>query len=347
MKSIHPPHISAPWRRFPLRNQHAGVTPEHPALFNLDCIEGAHRHLKNDSTDLILTDPPYGIDGTGLERLYSRSPDRIEEGYVDVHRTEYAHFTRRWIAQAERILRPGGSIYIVSGYTHLLEILQALRDSSLEEINHIIWKYSFGLHTTRKYVSSHLHILYYSKPGGTPTFNRNARFSEKDQDADGHSHLYRDLEDVWTLPREYKPGRSRNQNELPWGLLAKIIQYSSHPGDIVADLFLGSFSTAKVARAMNRSIVGFEVNPSHFEKKRLEVEQIEPGSLLKDLPRGHDDAPRRRRKRWTDEELDRLVTRFLEIRSGGRNKGEAIHSLTDEFERGRFAIRNALKRRGL
>jgi site-specific DNA-methyltransferase (adenine-specific) len=117
----------------------------HGCLFyNEECIAGIRDHLQNNSVDLIITDPPYGICGDTLHRHYNRDERYVIPGYVEIPDREYADFSVRWIREAERVLRPGGSIYIVSGYTNLYDILHALKQTSLIEVNHIIWKFRFG-----------------------------------------------------------------------------------------------------------------------------------------------------------------------------------------------------------
>ena len=156
-------------------------------FYNEDCITGARTHIPDGSVDLIICDPPYGIDGADLDKHYSRNEGFVVDGYVDVPGSEYAGFSSDWIKEASRILRPGGSIYIVSGYTNLHHILNALHSTDLTEVNHIIWKYNFGVFTSKKYVSSHYHILYWRKPGGTPTFNTYCRFGDSEHCQDGSS----------------------------------------------------------------------------------------------------------------------------------------------------------------
>jgi len=191
-------------------------------FYNCDCIEGAKKYIEDNSVDLIITDPPYGIDGDKLHKHYNRNENNVIEGYVEIPEEEYHHFTNNWIEQAERVLKPGGSIYIVSGYTNLRHILNSLANTSLIEKNHIIWKYNFGVYTTKKYISSHYHILYYVKPGEKPTFNTFAFYSDSEKDQNGSSLNYRDREDVWIINREYKPGMIKNKNELPKALLTKM-----------------------------------------------------------------------------------------------------------------------------
>jgi site-specific DNA-methyltransferase (adenine-specific) len=321
------------------------MTDNRRRLFNENCISGAQTHIADDSVDLIITDPPYGINGDQLHRHYNRSESPVIKGYIEVPASEYATFSRDWICQAERVLRPGGSLYIVSGYSNLRHILNALAETNLTEQNHIIWKYNFGVYTKNKYVSSHYHILYYTKPGGQVTFNTFARFGSEDREEDGGSLNYRDREDVWLVNREYKPGQVKNKNELPEELLIKIMQYSSNEGDLVCDFFLGGFSTARIAIGLNRRVTGFELNKISFTHHLSETAAVPAGFLLASLQAGSDQRPKRQGAAWSEEEIQQLQTRYQQVFGTTRNKRRAIGILQDEFQRGYFAILNKLNPR--
>jgi len=309
----------------------------------LDCIEGARKYIRNDSVDLVITDPPFGIAGDQVHKHYHRKENFVLHGYQEIETAEYAAFSRDWIKEAERVLRPGGSIYVFSGYSNLLEILNALRQTKLLEVNHIIWKYNFGVYTTKKYVSSHYHILYYVKPGGKVTFNTHIRYGPDEKDTKGRSLNYQDREDVWIINREYKPGRVKNKNELPSQLLIKIIQYSSNEGDLIADFFLGGFSTAKTAVGLNRAITGFEINPSAFKYHLSELQKVQPGYLLKQIKSGKGKYPANKNKKWNEMEILSLYKRYHEIYNQLQNKSRTIKILQEEFGRGYFAILNKIE----
>jgi len=313
-----------------------------------DSVEGAREHLADGSVDLIVTDPPYGIEGDRLDRHYNRDEAHVVEGYVEVPAEEYGDFSHAWVAQAARALRPNGSIYIVSGYTNLYHILDALRATDLREVNHIVWRYSFGVHTRRKYVSSHYHILYCERPGpGKRTFNANVRFGPGERGPGGGSLDYADREDVWTIDREYKPGRRKNRNELPTELLVKMLQYSSRPGDLVCDMFMGGFSTARVAVGLGRRFAGFEVSPAIFDAGVERMRDVREGDLLDTLREPRAGGLANQGQRWTEEETARLVERYGALRDDGMTKARSIEVMGGEFGRGRFAITNVLKRHGL
>lgn len=316
-------------------------------IFNEDCITGAQKHIKDESVDLIITDPPYGIDGDKLHRHYNRDESHVIDGYVEVPADEYEDFSEKWISEAERILKPGGSIYIVSGYTNLFFLLKALRQTSLKELNHIIWKYNFGVYTRTKYVSSHYHILFYVKPGKKHKFNTFSRYDATEKNNTGGSMNYTDREDVWLINKEYKPGKKKNKNELPTELLKKMIAYSSNPGDWVCDMFLGGFSTAKIALKMGRKTLGFEISQKMFDYQLKEIKKIEFGSMLPVSRPQKKTTLQNQGNRWTEEELTRLEQRYTVLYRETGQKAQTIQQLTAELGRGRFGIANALKKIGI
>jgi site-specific DNA-methyltransferase (adenine-specific) len=312
-------------------------------FYNEDCIKGCKNHFADESVDLIITDPPYGIDGDQLHTHYNRKEDYVIDGYIEIPAEEYDDFSLQWIQQAERILKPGASIYIVSGYTNLFSILKALRQTELEELNHIIWKYNFGVYTTRKYVSSHYHILFYTKPGNKHTFNTYARYGAREKDENNGSLNYQDREDVWVINREYKPGKAKNKNELPAALLIKMIQYSSNPGDLICDLFLGSFSTAKTALGLNRRVTGFELSEQAYNHQIREIEKIQPGYLLDEVKKPERGNLENQGKPWSLEEKEEVYSRYKTLYQECGTKKEAILKLTQEYGRGRFALDTVIK----
>ena len=230
-------------------------------VYNQSCIEGMREHVTDDSVDLIFTDPPYGIEGDTLDVLYHRDEGNVVPGYIDVPLNNYAQFSKDWINECARVLRPGGSIYIVSGYTNLHHILNALHESELEEVNHIIAKYTFGVNATKKWVSSHYHVLFWEKPAKGKqkrTFNNSYKYTD-------NKDSYNDRLSVQDMPRDYKPGKIKNKNQLSEDFIEKFIRYSSNRGDTVLDCFGGSLSTGRTALRWGRNFIGFELNTHAYD----------------------------------------------------------------------------------
>ena len=144
--------------------------------------------------------------------------------------------------------------------------------------------------------------------------------------------------------RDGAGGRIKNKNELPHDLLIKMIQYSSNKGDMVADLFLGGFSTAEVAIGLERRITGFEINPVSFNHHIRRIRNLQPGYLLDCVKTGTGRKPVRQRQRWTDDELEKLRTRYIAVFRETGQKQKTIRLLQNEFGRGYFAILNQINR---
>jgi len=203
--------------------------------------------VPDGTVDLIVTDPPFAIDFKAQRQNYNRTGSNVLEGYREIPEEEYGEFTRRWIAEAERVIAPTGSMYIFSGWNRLRDILEGIDEAGLTTINHLIWKYQFGVFTKKKYVTSHYHILFVVKDPKRYTFNKIDHYPE----------------DVWVINREYWKGRKKTPTKLPAELVKKILCYSSNPGDLVLDPFLGSGTVAVVALQEGRHFLGFEVVPEY------------------------------------------------------------------------------------
>jgi len=240
-------------------------------VYNQSCIEGMRNHVEDGSVDLIFTDPPYGIDGDKLDAHYHRDESNVVPGYVEVPLETYNQFSKDWIAECARCLRPGGSIYIVSGYTNLHHVLNALHATDLQEVNHIIAKYSFGVSTKKKWVSSHYHVLFWQKPDKgkqTRTFNTNVYYTDQ-------KDSYHDRLTVQDMPRAHNPGETKNKNQLNETFIEKFILYSSNRGDTVMDPFCGGFTTPRTALRYGRNFVGFEMNKNAYDAFLPTLDRVE------------------------------------------------------------------------
>jgi len=218
-----------------------------------DCIVGMQNHVESESIDVIVADPPFGInfDEFGKSPTYERNSDFVIDGYVDIKPENYESFTTAWITQVKRCLKDSGSGYIFSGWSQIATMIGCLNAAKLTIVNHIIWRYQFGVFTKRKYATSHYHILFVVKD------ERKYKFYKHDENE------Y--IEDVWVFQRPYVKDQERYATKLPPSLVRKCLQHSSVVGDTILDPFLGSGTTMKVAKEMNRNCVGFEVNPNCIE----------------------------------------------------------------------------------
>ena len=237
----------------------------------MDRVDGMES-IPQNKIDLIVTDPPFAIDFKATKQNYNRTGSRVMQGYNEIKQKDYYDFTHRWMSEAFRILKKSGSMYVFSGWNNLKDILNALDAVGFVTVNHIIWKYQFGVVTSRKYVTSHYHCIYVCKDPKKRKFYPYVRFKKTDRAQDGHSLHYRDKEDVWEIKREYWTGDKKTPTKLPAEIIRKILQHSSRGGDTVCDPFLGSGQVAVISKMLKRRYVGFEIVPEYYDfaKSRLD-----------------------------------------------------------------------------
>ncbi|MEM2294082.1 MAG: site-specific DNA-methyltransferase, partial [Nitrososphaerota archaeon] len=184
--------------------------------------------------------------------------------YVEVPREEYPRFIRDLAEWCYRALKPNGSMWLVSGWNNLRHVLDAVEDAGFIQLNHVIWKYQFGVFTKRKFVTSHYHLLLLVKDEEDYTFNKPEHYPE----------------DVWVIKRPYHHGEETAGNELPDELVERCIKTSSNPGDLVIDPVLGSGTTMKVCLKLNRKCIGIEINPL-LEKRIREKLKLDHAPLTR------------------------------------------------------------------
>lgn len=237
--------------------------------------------------DLMIADPPFNI---GFDKGSHEYGSKEYKLYQDsMSGDDYLEFSRGWIELCHRSLSARGSLYIVSGWTNLVHILQAVGTSPFHLLNHIIWRYTWGVYTKRRFVTSHYHVLLLVKDPKDYTFNRLERYQEdvwdeeaEEGDLDGRLEGEErwDEGDVWFFP-EYNRGNDPDRIkghpcQLPVKLLRKMILTSTDEGDNVGDVFSGSGGTMLAARQTGRRVVGFEVDADYEEVIRRKVMWDEP-----------------------------------------------------------------------
>ena len=240
-------------------------------IYNKDSIQ-AIPDIGKKKIDLIITDPPFAINFKAKKANYNRTQSRVLSGYNEIKQKDYYDFTLSWMSKVFDVLKDSGSMYVFSGWNNLKDILSALDDVGFTTINHLIWKYQFGVVTQKKFVTSHYHCIYVCKDPKKRKFFSYSRFGKNQKSDTGHSLHYQDKEDVWNIKREYWSGDEKTPTKLPFEIIKKILEYSSEKNDIVFDPFLGSGQVAIVSKTLGRRYIGFEIITDYykFAKKRLD-----------------------------------------------------------------------------
>lgn len=255
------------------------ISKDFNKIFYTDCIEGM-KQLSPKSIDLIIADPPFGLEFNGKESIYNRDKNLVLDGYYEIEQSEYYAFSRAWISKLSRLMKNTSSAFIFSGWTNLTDVLLAIKDSGLEIINHIIWFYQFGVFTKRKFVSSHYHLLWVVKNPDNYFFNKIEHYPL----------------DIWKIPRKYKRGEKKNGTKLPLELVSRCIHFCSKPGDLILDPFMGNGTTAICAKGNYRHYLGFEINKNMENIINHGLSKVEVGSLFTPYSDMHPDVQKLKKK---------------------------------------------------
>jgi len=303
-------------------------------IFNAEC-QTALTNFKKGSVDLIICDPPFGIQETKFEQHYKRK-DNVIEGYQEAPE-DYYKFSTEWISTAKDLLQPNGGMYIISGWSNSDIIGRVLREQKLFVVNKLIWFFDFGPNTSKKFVSSHYEIYHVIKnKTAKPTFNNHCRYGSQEKCCD-KSLLYADKLSVWAINKEYKQGEKKNQNKLPEELIKKMIQYSSNEGDVVCDFFLGNFTTAIVAKKLGRIPAGYEINKKMFN---IGVEKLKK-TIKEPTAAVMDDSPSNQGKKFDKKTID-AICKYYHDNIKTKSRAIITQELMSIYHRGVFSIKNVL-----
>jgi site-specific DNA-methyltransferase (adenine-specific) len=270
-------------------------TPGGPDLVVLGDNLAVTAQLPDASFRLIYLDPPFNTGRTQSRQTISTK--QTEGGsrvgfkgqtYATVKGTLYSYnddFADYWdfleprLEEAWRLLAANGTLYLHLDYreVHYAKVaLDALFGRGCF-LNEIIWAYDYGAKSASRWPAKHDTILVYVKDPKNYYFD-NATVDREPYMAPGLVTAEKVARgklptDVWWHTIVGTNGRERTgyATQKPEGILRRIIQASSAPGDWVLDFFAGSGTTASVARQLDRRFVAVDANPDAVEimRKRL------------------------------------------------------------------------------
>lgn len=244
-----------------------------------DCIAGM-KNLPDSSIDLVIADPPYNL-SKGTHWQWDRSADlpgmggvwsKAMESWDDMTLSEYFEFTLHWLSECKRVLKPEGSMWIFGTYHNSGIVNLSCQILGIEIINEVIWykKNSFPNLSGRRLTASHETILWCHANGEKKRkyyfnyeYSKNGYFSHDSLKKPG-----KQMRTVWDISnnkesREIQYGKHPTQK--PLRILKRMIELSSHEGDLVLVPFVGAGSECLAAKETNRDFIGFELEHEYVE----------------------------------------------------------------------------------
>ncbi len=245
--------------------------------------------LPGESIDLIYIDPPFNTgkaqSRTQIKTEQKDSGDRTgfagrryetvkvgSKAYLDVF-DDYLAFLEPRLREAQRLLKPNGSLYFHIDYreVHYCKILLDQIFGRECFLNEIIWAYDYGARTKKKWPPKHDNILWYARDPQHYTYNVDAieRIPYMAPGLVGPEKAARGKlpTDTWwhTIVPTNSKEKTGYPTQKPLGILKRIILASSNPGEVVLDFFAGSGTTGAACLELDRRFVLIDDNPQALQ----------------------------------------------------------------------------------
>ena len=243
-----------------------------------DCV-AAMAALPDASIDMVFADPPYNLQlGGNLFRPEGGLVDAVDDDW-DKFETfaHYDHFTRAWLREARRILKPNGTLWVIGSYHNIFRVGAALQDAGFWILNDIVWRKANPMPNFRgtRFTNAHETLIWASRSEDSRyTFNYRAMKALNDE---------LQMRSDWLLPIcaggervKDEGGGKAHPTQKPEALLYRVLLACTRPGDVVLDPFFGTGTTGAVARRLGREWIGIEREKRYVKVARERIESTLP-----------------------------------------------------------------------
>jgi len=279
-----------------------------------DCLDVLAK-IPSDSIQLIICDPPYNI-------MLADWDDHMD----------YIGWASQWLAEAERVLAPTGSIAIFGGLQYqgeagsgdLLSIISHMRvHSKMLLANLIIWNYPNGMSAQRFFANRHEEIAWFAKTNKyffdldavrEPYDEETKAAYMKDKRLNPESvDKGRNPTNVWRMSRLNGNSLERvgHPTQKPAAVIERLVRALSYPGSTVLDFFAGSGVTARVAIQEGRNSICTDADSIFRDYMAKQLDFLRADGLLNHV-----------RRYDVIEGIEKLERAYNEVADAGRTAAE-------------------------
>jgi DNA modification methylase len=229
--------------------------------------------IPSKTVTLVVTSPPYNIDiKYGNKQKNGRVVASKGLKYKDkLPEEEYKKLLENVFSECKRVLKDNGSVWINIKNRYVDDriippfwILDYFSDLYLKNI--IIWNFDWGGSSNKRFSPRYEYVFWFTKQKNDYVFNLDSvKLPALNYRPDRFKTQEKNPSDVWYLQMvsgNY-PERTSHPAQYPEELIERIIKVGSNEGDIILDPFLGSGTTARVAKDLNRNYFGYEIEPEY------------------------------------------------------------------------------------
>ena len=234
--------------------------------------------LPDNSIDVIFADPPYNLQ---LKNVLSRPDSSKVNGVTeDWDRfksfEDYDQFTKGWMSEAQRILKPEGTIWVIGSYHNIFRVGNTMQNLGFWILNDIIWHKSNPMPNFKgtRFTNAHETIIWASKNFSSKyNFNYQAMKSLNEgtqMRSDWHIPICSGRERI-----RDSEGNKIHSTQKPEALLYRVLLSSSKKGDVILDPFFGTGTTGAVAKKLGRNFIGLEKESVYIKAAEKRIRAID------------------------------------------------------------------------
>lgn len=207
---------------------------------------------KDVNADLIITDPPFGIEFSGKNGNYHRNVNNVVDGYVEWKVSEYVEKIEQLLEVIKRNLKENGQALIFSGWNNSNIIHnRILQFNGLILRGKMYWVYNFAP-VCRKKTAHNVYEIYWITKGEKWIFNNRCTTHHCQQGEPNLSTLI--------FKRDYKVNMPKYPTRLPFKLLQCLLEHFSNEKDLIFDPLCGSGMVGVVSYMLNRNFIMGDLN---------------------------------------------------------------------------------------
>jgi modification methylase len=245
-----------------------------------DCV-AAMRKMACGSVDLVFADPPYNLQlGGGLTRPDQSVVDGVDDEWDKFDDfASYDAFTRAWLSEARRVLKPNGAIWVIGSYHNIFRLGAAMQDMGFWVLNDIVWRKTNPMPNFKgtRFTNAHETLIWAARSKETKyTFHYDALKMLNDD---------LQMRSDWTLPictggerLKDSEGKKLHSTQKPEALLHRVLLATTKPGDLVLDPFFGTGTTGAAAKRLGRKFVGIEREAAYADGARKRIQKVVPAA---------------------------------------------------------------------
>ncbi len=225
------------------------------------------KKIPNKTFDLVFADPPYNMQiGKTLRRPDDSKVKGVNDKWDKFESFKhYDEFCKAFLIQCKRILKDNGSIWLIGSYHNIFRLGYHLQNLDYWLLNDVIWRKNNPMPNFKgtRFTNAHETLIWASK-------NKKSKYTFNYQSL---KCLNDDLQmrSDWMLPicngkeRLKKNKKKVHSAQKPEALLHRIILATTNKGDAIFDPFLGTGTTAVVAKKLGRNYFGIEKDMKYFK----------------------------------------------------------------------------------